>query len=216
MPDVHIVDRYLATLHAFSVENDEKGLDFFIDPRDTVEIDKLLPEIQFPYVLVVVGGGHFTKQIPVHRLVEVIDQLNCTAVLLGGKEDAIKASAIHAACRNKPIDLTGKLTIGQSASLIQQSQLILTPDTGMMHIAAAFKKPILSLWGNTVPAFGMYPYLSDSISEIFEVNGLSCRPCSKIGYSKCPKKHFRCMEQQDYTGIVERINNYVIKERGNF
>ena len=68
-----------------------------------------------------------------------------------------------------------------------------------MHIAAAFKKPVISVWGNTVPAFGMTPYYGHAQVQNtkYEVQKLGCRPCSKIGYDKCPKGHFRCMEQQD-------------------
>jgi ADP-heptose:LPS heptosyltransferase len=62
-----------------------------------------------------------------------------------------------------------------------------------MHIAAAFRKKIISIWGNTVPEFGMYPYMPNPESKIFEIRDLSCRPCSKLGYRKCPKKHFRCI-----------------------
>ncbi|RTQ44044.1 glycosyl transferase, partial [Hymenobacter gummosus] len=63
--------------------------------------------------------------------------------------------------------------------------------TGQMHIAAAFRKEIISVWGNTVPEFGMYPFRTEF--RALEVEGLGCRPCSKIGYEKCPQGHFRCM-----------------------
>ncbi len=80
-----------------------------------------------------------------------------------------------------------------------------------MHIASAFQKKIVSIWGNTVPAFGMYPYIPENNSNYFisEVKGLSCRPCSKLGYQKCPKKHFKCMMDQDVDGIVNAVNKFV-------
>jgi ADP-heptose:LPS heptosyltransferase len=68
-----------------------------------------------------------------------------------------------------------------------------------MHIAAALKKDIISVWGNTVPSFGFSPYFPGVHSKIIEVKGLSCRPCSKIGYDKCPKGHFKCMMEIDET-----------------
>ncbi|MFO7879291.1 MAG: glycosyltransferase family 9 protein, partial [Bacteroidales bacterium] len=89
------------------------------------------------------------------------------------------------------------------ASLVKQAKLIITHDTGLMHIAAAFHKPVLSVWGNTIPEFGMSPFEADPDSEIFEVKNLPCRPCSKIGYNKCPKKHFDCMMKQNLPGIAE-------------
>jgi ADP-heptose:LPS heptosyltransferase len=81
--------------------------------------------------------------------------------------------------------------------LVKNAKHIITHDTGMMHIAAAFRKKIYSVWGNTVPEFGMNPYLSASNSKIIEVKNLRCRPCSKIGYAKCPKGHFKCMQEID-------------------
>jgi heptosyltransferase-2 len=76
-----------------------------------------------------------------------------------------------------------------------------------MHIAAAFKKPVISVWGNTVPAFGMTPYYGYAAQPLYimEVKGLSCRPCSKIGYSKCPRGHFKCMENQNLDELVQRV-----------
>jgi ADP-heptose:LPS heptosyltransferase len=74
-----------------------------------------------------------------------------------------------------------------------------------MHIASAFKKKIVSVWGNTIPEFGMYPYLPDPTSEIMEIKGLKCRPCTKIGFTKCPKKHFKCILDLDDDYIAQRI-----------
>ncbi|MGB0525201.1 MAG: glycosyltransferase family 9 protein, partial [Flammeovirgaceae bacterium] len=87
----------------------------------------------------------------------------------------------------------GKFNLNQSASLVQQARAVFTHDTGLMHIAAAFKKQVFSIWGNTTPLFGMYPYRTKF--TVFENNKLSCRPCSKIGYKKCPKGHFKCMNE---------------------
>ena len=76
-----------------------------------------------------------------------------------------------------------------------------------MHIAAAFKKKIISVWGNTVPEFGMYPYYGNAQAQNsqFEINGLRCRPCSKIGYAKCPKGHFKCMNEIKTDAIAASV-----------
>jgi len=72
-----------------------------------------------------------------------------------------------------------------------------------MHIAAAFGKKIYSVWGNTVPLFGMSPYKANKDSKMIEVKDLNCRPCSKIGYAKCPKGHFKCMQEIDENLFTE-------------
>jgi ADP-heptose:LPS heptosyltransferase len=80
-----------------------------------------------------------------------------------------------------------------------------------MHIAAALKKPVVSVWGNTVPAFGMTPYMPgrESNSVILEVNDLRCRPCSKIGFDKCPKGHFQCMRGIDDQAIADAVRSFL-------
>jgi ADP-heptose:LPS heptosyltransferase len=97
-----------------------------------------------------------------------------------------------------------------NADLIRKSKLVISNDTGLMHIAAAFKKPVISLWGNTVPSFGMYPYygtlLTDvQLFDILQTKKLWCRPCSKIGYDTCPLGHFNCMEKISSQELLERV-----------
>lgn len=207
LPNIHIVDRYLETVKLFSVENDKKGLDYFIPSVDKINTKKLFGCRPYEYLVIVVGGGHYTKQIPEESLIKIINHLQSKIILIGGTIDIEKAENIIAKVKDneKVINQVGKLSINQSASVIQQSRLIVTPDTGMMHIASAFRKNILSVWGNTVPSFGMYPYLPGKDSELFEVKELPCRPCSKIGYKTCPKRHFNCMNKQDFNKIIKKI-----------
>ena len=77
------------------------------------------------------------------------------------------------------------------------------------HIAAAFQKEIISIWGNTIPEFGMYPYYEKGVNNnvSVEVQNLGCRPCSKIGFDECPKGHFRCMKDIDIKKIVNETNS---------
>lgn len=100
------------------------------------------------------------------------------------------------------------MTLNESAALLKQASVVITHDTGMMHIAAAFQKKIISIWGNTVPDFGMYPYLNNEYRNSFKIienNDLSCRPCSKIGFDKCPTGHFKCMNDLKMQEITASI-----------
>ena len=203
LPDVHIVDRYFEAVAPFDVKNDGKGLDYFINP----ETDKIkLPYEK--YIVFVIGAKHATKQIPPEIAVKILSKVKHPVILLGGKEEIATSEKITQGLKDKEItNLTGKLTLNQSAYVISQSAGVITPDTGLMHIASAFKKPIASVWGNTIPEFGMYPYKPDSRSKIFEVKDLKCRPCSKLGYKKCPKGHFNCMMKQDTDAIAAFANS---------
>ena len=193
LPKKHIVDRYLETVAHLGVTNDKLGLDYFLAENEALPNELELPE---KYVALVIGGQHATKILPTDRLQEVCRKVNLPIVLVGGPEDRSSGEEI-AQNQTEVINTCGDLSINQSAYLIKHAQKVITHDTGMMHISAAFKKEIISIWGNTVPEFGMYPYLSSEQSKILEVKNLSCRPCSKIGYKKCPKGHFKCMNQID-------------------
>lgn len=202
LPPIHIVDRYFETLQSLGVKNDGKGLDYFINEKDEVDIPSSLPTLfHEDYNALVVGGSYFTKQIPINKLKEICAKSTLPLVLLGGKEDAAIAEQVYQLHKNKTINLCGKLNLNQSASIIQQANKVITSDTGLMHIAAAYKKDIISLWGNTIPEFGMGPYLAGTNSEVWEVKNLSCRPCSKLGYKKCPKGHFKCMNDIEIKSI---------------
>jgi ADP-heptose:LPS heptosyltransferase len=209
LPDIHIVDRYFEAVKLFDVTNDGKGLDVFIDPNNEVNPTTINPSISEGYIVVVVGAKHFTKQIPTHILATIIDELNYPVVLIGDRNDEIKANEIIAKCRNKKIfNVCGKFSLLQSSSIVKNARVVLTGDTGFMHIAAAFNTKIVTVWGNTVPQFGMYPYTSKEFYSIHEVNNLPCRPCSKLGYEKCPKKHFNCMNQQNVDDIIKQIKQF--------
>lgn len=212
LPNVHIVDRYMETVTALGVKKDSLGLDYFIPHKDEVEIEWLPETHRKGYVAYAIGAQHATKKLPVKKMIELCDKINKPIILLGGKEDFETGEIVANFFKkntnsesyepmlkelNKKADIynaCGKYNLNQSASLLQQSKVVFTHDTGLMHIAAALKKEIFSIWGNTTPYFGMYPYKTKF--TVFEHNKLPCRPCSKIGYKKCPLNHFKCMNEQ--------------------
>ena len=204
LPAIHIVDRYLHTIKKFGAENDGKGLDYFIHARDAVKEERLPATHREGYIGIVIGAALNTKKLPVKKLEELCRKIQYPIVLMGGPEDAVNAELIATANQDQIYIACGKYSINQSADLVRRSRAIITHDTGLMHIAAAYKKPIYSIWGNTVPAFGMTPYYGDEGADhkIFEVKPLYCRPCSKIGYRKCPLGHFKCMNNQDLQSIA--------------
>jgi len=223
LPNIHIVDRYFETVKSLGVVNDGKGLDYFIPERDNIESESLPVEFQNAspteqsfgrgYIGFVIGAKYFTKQLPKEKIVSIIQKLNQPVVLLGGKEDYEKGEQIQAAINSGGrqtaiLNACGKYNLNQSAVLVKKAKKIITHDTGLMHIAAAFKKEIVSIWGNTIPEFGMYPYYGkfDVKNLKVEVKNLSCRPCSKLGFEKCPKKHFKCMNEINEEAIIQFVN----------
>jgi len=211
LPPVHIVDRYLDTLSYFNVKNDNKGLDYFIPENEVFDQDELPLLFRNGYIAFVIGGSYNTKKFPEEKIIQICNRIEFPVILLGGQNEHKMGEIIVAGSTGNVINFAGKTSLNQSASLVRDARLVLTNDTGLMHIAAAFKKKILSFWGNTVPGFGMYPYMPDPSSKMMEVKNLKCRPCSKLGYRKCPKGHFMCMKKLDENEVVEWINeNYYI------
>lgn len=208
MPEGHIVDRNLETVRHFKVVNDGKGLDYFIPDEEEFPPAQLPESFRTGYLALVLAGTYTTKRMPVEKYRALIEKTQLPFILLGGRSERALAARIVEWNIGNVFDLTGKLRINQSASLVKNARLVISNDTGLMHIAAAFHKKILSVWGNTSPELGMYPYLPAKGSEILEVKGLACRPCSKIGYHECPKKHFRCMNDLP----EDRITDWVRRE----
>lgn len=210
LPNVHIVDRYFQAAEPLHITNDQQGLDFFIPENE--EYDELdLPAIfEDGFVAVSVGSIHATKRIPVEKIVEIGRILHKPIMLLGGKDVYAEGEEIVAQLDGKAFNGCGKFPLYQSASIIKQSDCLLTGDTGLMHIAAALDKPIAAVWGNTVPEFGMYPYNPQHPELIrnFEIWHLPCRPCSKLGYKKCPRKHHRCMQLISAIEVASWINQF--------
>ena len=204
LPAVHIVDRYLKELSKYGVVNDQQGLDYY----SGLENEKSIPFLNHEtdsYAALVLGGTYFTKKIPEVKLHEIIQHLRIPILLLGGKEESSLAEILEIEYPQKVFSLVGKSSLNESAEIIRRSRFVITGDTGLMHIAAAYQKKIYSLWGNTIPEFGMYPYLPSTSPSavIIEVKGLNCRPCSKLGFHHCPKKHFDCMMKQNISIIQQ-------------
>lgn len=205
MPKVHIVDRYFEAVKILGITNDQKGLDYFIPEKDEINIDS--QDIPKFYIAFAIGAQFATKKLPENKIIELLSKTDKSIVLLGGENDRKLGEKIANKLAHV-ISKCGDLNLNQSASVLKQAEKVISHDTGLMHIASAFQKPIISIWGNTVPSIGMYPYLpqKNAVFSIHEVDGLKCRPCSKIGYQKCPKGHFNCMNNQDLDAIAGDLN----------
>lgn len=212
LPKTHIVDRYMETVSALGVKNDRKGLDYFIPENEQFKNCDLPPTFQNGYIAFVIAGTYPTKKLPVEKISEICQNVNYPVILLGGKEEFDEGEKVLSQSKGNVLNYAGKMSLNFSASLVQNANIVLTNDTGLMHIAAAFKKKILSFWGNTMPAFGMVPYETGPQSRQMEIEGLKCRPCSKLGHQKCPKKHFKCMNEISVDKVLRWIEeNWVRK-----
>ena len=192
---IHVVDRYIETLSNFSIKNDNQGLEIFV-PEDTIEIAK--NKINFSdknlYIAIAPSAKHETKRWLPERFAQLGDKLaekfKAKIILLGGKEDEDRCRFVEEMMVSKPINLCGKTTLLESAAVLSMCKLLVTNDSGLMHIGSAMKTKIVAIFGSTVKEFGFSPYAVENI--VIEKN-IPCRPCSHIGRNKCPEGHFKCM-----------------------
>ena len=214
LPEKHIVQRYLETARRLKVFDDGEGLDYFIPQKDEIKLSDFPLTHLHGYAALVIGAQHYTKKLPLIKLKELCEKIQIPVIVIGGIEDSVTGNELEKLFPYKVFNACGKFNLNQSASIIRQSKIVITNDTSMMHIAAAFKKIIHSFWGNTVPIFGMQPYfgsnakyqsLYKSNSFLHEAKNVNCRPCSKIGFQKCPKGHFDCMMKQNFENLLNEL-----------
>ena len=213
MPKVHIVDRYMETVSQFGVRNDGAGLDYFIPKEEDVQQKDIPASHQLGYIAIVIGASFYTKKLPIYKLQELCQNIDHPVILLGGKEEFEEGEAISKVDPVKVYNSCGKFTLNESADLIRKSKLVIAHDTGLMHIAAALKKPVIAIWGSTTPSLGMVPYYGENYLmhharpyDDMQVHKLWCRPCTKMGRHKCPQGHFKCMKKMDIDEIVRKVN----------
>lgn len=214
LPARHIVDRYLDTVSSLGVHRDIHGLDFVIPDEKKIDVLARFNLHPHSYVSIVIGATYYTKCLTADQIAHLSELLEMPVILLGGKQEIEKAEEILRRSNSKDIQSAcGAFDLFQSASILEQSATIISHDTGLMHIAAALKKPQVVIWGNTIPEFGMYPYYGNQNIEwaSFEQKKLSCRPCTKLGFDICPKGHFKCILDHDLSLIASAAKKLISK-----
>ena len=199
MPRQHVADRYINTVAHLGVSNDHKGLDYFMAPETSVDVD-----LNKPFIAWSIGGSFTPKKLDTAQVVDVCNKMDVPVYLLGGSQEVEEAETIIEACGQPNIkSFCGKLSLDQTALLIKNSRVLLSNDTGLMHIGAAFKKSIVSFWGCTKPILGFAPYAaaSDSVEIL---SNISKRPCSKHGKS-CKHKSLGCIKFIDSKDIEKAV-----------
>ncbi len=213
LPDGHLVHRYFDSLASEGIHYDQQGLDFFFPPDfDGASAAPVMTRMdKQPYLVLALGGTYYTKRIPAETAASIVKHMQHPVVLVGGDDCLEVAGALEKQYPDQIVNTTGKFNIFETAWMVNGASAVISGDSVVMHMAAALKKPLLTLWGNTVPQFGMYPLYPEGmdINLNFEVQNLPCRPCSKLGKSYCPAKHFKCMLQQDGGRIALNAEQFI-------
>ena len=119
--------------------------------------------------------------------------------LIGSKNDEDVGAEIELAAVGACVNLCGRTTLDEAIDLLSCAALVISNDSGLMHVAAALGKPLLALYGSSSPAFT--PPLSDS-ARIVRLD-LPCSPCFQ---RVCPLGHFNCMLQMTPDHVWRQID----------
>lgn len=203
--------RYIDSVKDLNIKYDGHGLDFFVQETVKQKVFELLINNNFDFdkrtICFAPGASFNTKRWPAENFAKVAanlqTSLNTQILLLGGPSDVSISQQISLSCPQPVINLTGTLSIQQTASAMSHSHIVLTNDTGLMHLANALKKSTIALFGPTTKELGFYPL--PEISTVIENPNLTCRPCTHIGSHQCPKKHFKCMKDISPTSVFDKV-----------
>jgi heptosyltransferase-2 len=211
--EIPIPSRYLAVARHFGVTDDKKGLELYwnedtISSAEKKAIAGGLKQGE-PYICFAPGAGFFTKRWPKEKYKILADLIQrdrkIKIVVLGGEKD--KEIGLFLSNPMSIINLSGQLTLLETAHIISKGKMIVSNDSGLMHMATAVQTPVLAIFGSTVKELGFFPYRADSV--VIENSDLSCRPCSHIGRHKCPKDHFKCMEDISVEQVYAELAQFL-------
>jgi lipopolysaccharide heptosyltransferase II len=213
---VPVAERYIEPVKSSGIENDAQGLEIFIPDETMFKVSGKMSSLKLHTYKKVIGfcpsAKHVTKRWPEERFIEtgirLVNDLKAKILIFGGKNDSILCSSIANAINKNSesesaVEFSRQFSLLETSAAMQFCDVVLSNDSGLMHIAAAMKRKIVALFGSTVEEFGFYPIGTESI--ILERKKLKCRPCSHIGRDSCPKGHFRCMKEIQVDEVVDSI-----------
>lgn len=206
-----VVQNYFDALSSLNIQADELGNEVFLkDGLSSAEKRRNDSSgLTFGFAP---GANHFTKRYPSKKFADLakslIENYNAGITLFGGKQDIQICKEINQLTGNKLKDLSGSDSILETVKNLKEIDLLITNDTGVMHLASACNIPIIAIFGSSVRELGFLPYRIKY--ELAEAD-LKCRPCSHIGRSSCPKKHFECMNSINPSEILLAVKKILGK-----
>jgi len=200
-----IPDLYIETCKQLALMPDDKSPEVWLN--SDIEYSFVKKGHRSNRVVIAPGAKHFTKRWPKEKFAELVNKIlyhhpNMKVILLGSTEDKESCNFIVENSNERVVNLCGKTTLLESAEIVDSSALVITNDSAIMHIASSRQVNVIALFGSTVEEFGFVPYNSDF--TIIQKD-IECRPCTHYGRNKCPKKHFKCMNDITVDEVLKEI-----------
>lgn len=202
-----VPEKYLDTIKSWGGVDDGQGLELKYRPIADLTVDRLLSAFDVPdnkpLLLIAPGAGRKTKHWLPERFAELgryFANQGFFIIQIGGSADADICEAVTRAAGESILQVCGQLRLEETAALMSRAKLLVTNDSGMMHMATAVKVPVVAIFGPTTRHFGFFPFRS--VFQIVE-SDLNCRPCSFHGTDSCPKGHFKCMREIKTASVIQ-------------
>lgn len=201
---VHEVDRNLKLVEQLTESDKKFPVRLYPSMHDDAKMSPLKTKV---YITISPGSLWYTKTFPKNKWVELISLIDndLNLYFLGSKDDAslceniIKESE-HPNCMN----LAGKLTFLESATLMKDARMNYTNDSAPMHLASSVNASVTAIYCSTIPEFGFGP-LSEKSFVVQTNKPLKCRPCGIHGLNKCPENHFECANTIENQQLLENL-----------
>jgi lipopolysaccharide heptosyltransferase II len=192
-----VAERYFSAARDLGVQADGYPPDFFLGPEAGEQVVDWLRTVglekESNIVALAPGAAHATKRWPLEHWQALLArnlESGAAVVIVGGPGDADLGASLIKEHSGRVANAAGVFGLQGTGALLQHARVVVSGDTGVMHMATAVGTPVVSLFGPTVEAFGFFPYTPQaSVVEL----PLPCRPCTAQGSSRCPLGHHRCM-----------------------
>jgi heptosyltransferase-2 len=192
-----VAERYFSAARDLGVKPDGSPPDFFLGSEAGEQASEWLRTVgledESNIVAVAPGAAHATKRWPLDHwqaLVARARESGAAVIIVGGPGDRDLGAALAKEGSGRVANAAGVFGLQGTGALLQRAGVVVSGDTGVMHMATAVGTPVVALFGPTVEAFGFFPYTRKA--SVLELP-LPCRPCTAQGSSKCPLGHHRCM-----------------------
>jgi len=204
----HVVVRYFRPFEKIGFRYRSLKPEIWIDDDARMSANLLMGHIEKPVVAISPGARRMTKRWPAEEYARLcrllIERKGVEVVLVGDPDDVEVARRVKTMANGVPFDLTGKTSLLELAAVLQTASVLVTNDSGCMHVAGAMKTPVVAIFGPTVPEFGFFP-LGERDRVIQKE--VSCRPCSLHGSDRCRHDGFTCMRLIRAEEVLEEVCN---------
>ena len=205
---VPVAERYFEAARELDVAPDGGPPEFFLAPAAITHMKYWLAEVglnQKRFAVIAPGAAHGTKRWPIahwQALTARLQQLGYGVVAVGGPGDRELANALGAGV----VNVAGEFTLQETGACLARAAVVVSGDTGVMHMATGVGTPVVALFGPTVEPFGFFPYTKRA--EVLELD-LDCRPCSAMGTARCPLGHHHCLEEISPDQVAAAVQRWV-------